>query len=426
MELLKQIDELITTIDGTNVHFNMLDLEDNILFHVLGFLIDEAPLEDSLVLTCSKFRWYTYNHPIKFPKHYHVRVDPLFRFSKARIKDDTMFQIGCSIAPATKQAVVINNINGITNNQIFPFQNMRVFQFTTPCSLSTVHPIFHSLRSSFRYLSFASCKFMSQNASTDDDTKMDIDFPPVFDNCLLFTFVLYYARTWNQSITFEGKFPQLTSLKVSIENIQIIPQLQCFLDSVSSTVSMLFVELNIRARDYPQMPGDDPLFTLRLPPKLEILSIYCAEDVNYNVDLSACHDLKYVVSLQASIKFIHHAMETHSDTLSKLAYLVVNDLNDVYKLKWDLVKANGVRTVYLPSLPGFSKTIQGSGDIELFGCFPNVNTVRNDIENTKLRLLLRELNNQQKRHYLWGYFWYEARDKLKSEETELIKQDSAH
>eukprot|EP01084_Bolivina_argentea_P095532 171733_1 len=110
MSLLKQVDQLIDFIDE-HEDFDILELEDNILYHIFAFLIDEAPLEDGLVLTCKKFRFATYNHPIKFSKHYHVRIDPTFRFTKKRIKNDKMFQIGAPIAPATKQAIIINNIN---------------------------------------------------------------------------------------------------------------------------------------------------------------------------------------------------------------------------------------------------------------------------------------------------------------------------
>eukprot|EP01084_Bolivina_argentea_P095533 171734_1 len=315
MSLLNQIDELLDFIDE-NQDFDILELEDNILYHIFAFLIGKAPLEDGLVLTCKKFRYTTYNHPIKFPKHYHIRVDPTFRFTKKRIKNDKMFQIGAAIAPATKQAIVINNINGILNNKIFPFQNMRVFQFTSPCSSQIVYPIFKLLKSSFRYLSFASCVFLSQNLSQfmlalmdnvfkrdlktqqdNDDIKashkdINVDFPPVFDNCLLFTFIISYSQKWHKSINLNGKFPQLTALKISVENIDIIPQIQSFLDSVSSTVSMLFIELNIRSKDYPNTENKE-LFSLKLPANLEILSIYCFDDMNYNIDISACNNLKY-------------------------------------------------------------------------------------------------------------------------------------
>ena len=163
--VIEKIDEMINFINA-NKDFDVLQLEDNILYHIFAFLIDEAPLEDGIVLSCRKFRFITYHHPIKFPKHYHVRIDPNFRFGTNKINDDSKFQIGAPIAPATKQAVVINNINGIiNNNKIFPFQNMRVFQFTSSCKLSNVYPIFNLLKSSFRFLSFASCIFLSQDLS---------------------------------------------------------------------------------------------------------------------------------------------------------------------------------------------------------------------------------------------------------------------
>merc|ERR1719242_1981871 len=106
--------------------------------------------------------------------------------------------------------------------------------------------------------------------------------------------------------------------------------------------------------------------------------------------------------------------------MKSLKYLVINSLEDVYAIKWALLNKTDIQQVYLPSLPSFSKTIQGSGDIKLFGYFPNINQVRDDLDDKKLRLLLRELNNQQKRHYLWGYFWFERREKLKQEERDLI------
>ena len=164
MSSINKIDELVEFIDQ-NQEFDILELEDDIFYHIFGLLIDEAPLEDGLVLTCKKFRFITYNHPIKFPKHYHVRIDPKFKFGKDKVIDDNRFQIGAPIAPATKQAVVINNINGINNNKIFPFKRMRVFQFTASCELSVVYPIFKELQSSFRYLSFANCSFFGENLS---------------------------------------------------------------------------------------------------------------------------------------------------------------------------------------------------------------------------------------------------------------------
>ncbi len=52
MSLLKQIDQLIDFIDE-HEDFDVLELEDNILYHIFAFLIDEAPLEDGLVMpTC--------------------------------------------------------------------------------------------------------------------------------------------------------------------------------------------------------------------------------------------------------------------------------------------------------------------------------------------------------------------------------------
>lgn len=264
----------------------------------------------------------------------------------------------------------------------------------------------------------------------NDDNKEEVeDFPPVFDNCLLLTFIVGYWRKWHKTINLKGKFPQLASLKLSLENIAIVPQIQQLLDSVSNTVSMVFIEFGFRAKDYKQSnegagDNDKPLFTLRMPPNLEILSIYCAEDMNFEIDLSACHNnLKMLIALQNSVKYIHNALEKNGK-MSSLKYLVVNQLNDVYQLKWDLFKQCDVMEMYLPGVPSFAKTIQGAGDIKLYGYFPNVNDVRDNINNKNLRLLLRDLNNQQKRHYLWGYFWYEDRDKLKSEERDLIKQDS--
>ena len=260
---------------------------------------------------------------------------------------------------------------------------------------------------------------------TEDELEVG-DFPPIFDNCLLLTFIVGYWNKWHESINLNGKFPKLISLKLSVENVNIIPRIQELLDSVSNTVRMLFIEFGFRAKDY-KSTNDQPqksLFTLKLPPNLEILSIYCAEDMNFEIDLSECHNnLKYLVALQCSIKFIHSALETNG-RMKSLKYLIINQLNDVYQIKWDLFNSNGINTMYLPSVPSFAEKIQGAGDIKLFGHFPNVNEVRDNINNHSLRLLLRELNNQQKRHYLWGYFWYEQRDKLKIEEKQLIKQDS--
>merc|ERR1711971_533202 len=51
--MLSKLDEMVDELDEES---RILDLEENVLFHVIGFIIEEAPLEDGIVLTCKAFR----------------------------------------------------------------------------------------------------------------------------------------------------------------------------------------------------------------------------------------------------------------------------------------------------------------------------------------------------------------------------------
>eukprot|EP01083_Nonionella_stella_P066569 175405_1 len=449
MSLLTQVDEAIAFVgsysqgdvsDGTQSE--LLTMDSFILNHIFTFLIGEAPLEDGIIFPCKQFRHITYNHPLKFPQHYHVRIDPMFKFSSLNRRGDHAFQIGADLAPATHRAVIISNINGIIHNKIFPFHNMRVFNLQPSCSLQTVHPIFNLLHASIRYLSFNGCVFLGQDPTSMHDLDAPFDkemaFPPQFENCLLFTLILNKYCSWHSSINLHSKFPQLTSFTITVEDIKFIPQVQLFLDSHAETLAMLHVEINLPKTkrinivdppphflDEEDDDDEDALFTLKLPPNLEIVSIQCLGPTNFNIDFAQCaQHLKYLVTLESSIKFIHKLLET-VDAMSTLKYVVINDKNDLYKVNWELFKAKGIRRVYRPSVPKVLKRKStDDNSIQLYGYWPCINEVRDCIDNKYLRLLLRELNNKQKRLYLWGKFWFESTKKLKMEEFELIKQDS--
>eukprot|EP01084_Bolivina_argentea_P181752 313849_1 len=91
-----------------------------------------------------------------------------------------------------------------------------------------------------------------------------------------------------------------------------------------------------------------------------------------------------------------------------LQYLVINDIDGVHQIPWDKLEVgkgtlNKLDHIYLPCTPEFASKISAN----CIGEFPDLEDVKNVIEQLATRKVLRDLNCEQRRHWLWGLFWFE-------------------
>ena len=94
MSALVQVDELISLVaESGNDIFTTETFPQVILDRIWSYLIDEAPLQDGVVLTAKTFRDITYNHP-SHASRFHFRLEPSFKFSAS---NHNKFQIGANV-----------------------------------------------------------------------------------------------------------------------------------------------------------------------------------------------------------------------------------------------------------------------------------------------------------------------------------------
>ena len=417
-----------------------------ILNKIWSYLIDEAPLDDGLTLTCKTFRDITYQHP-SHSSRFHFRLEPLFILNNFKTNHNK-FQIGAPTTPATKRAIIVTSINdAIINNKniTFPFHQIKVFNIAQSCKLKDVLPFFDQFKDNIKFMSWNAPKFLNQDINKmddDDDTKMDdskkelIKYP--LSECTLFS--LLTRGRWHKSINLNGKFPKLLCFSYTIEWYDHFDLIQDFLDSHCDTISILFLDFNFKLpqnkkEEWEKEALDDnnknpTRLKLKLPKNIEICALSCLfEETSkfIDIDFEQCrHKLKQIVCVRNSIRFCNPMFEDGKGNKT-LKYLVINTIEDVDKIKWEKLKIgtntiNQLENIYLPCTPEFAHKISA----KCIGETPDLESVKECIENGKVRKVLRDLNCEQRRHWLWGLFWFHRHGigmkKLKILENQWKKQ----
>jgi len=261
-----------------------------------------------------------------------------------------------------------------------------------------------------------------------------------FPSCTLFT--LTTRRRWHQSISLNAKFPNLLFFQSSLEWYSQFDLIQQFLDSHAESIRILFLDFSfkIQPQDREQWTAealdpnnDNPTrLKLTLPPNVEICALSCLypESAEFiDIDFSECrHNLKQLNLLKNTVPMCN-AMFLDGKGNEKLQYLVINDIDGVHKIKWDALKIgtgemNKLVNIHVPCTPQFANKISS----KCIGEFPDLEEVKEVLESLKTRKMLRDLNCVQRRHFLWGLFWYNrdgiGKQKLKALEMEWRRQQS--
>eukprot|EP00485_Elphidium_margaritaceum_P023960 CAMPEP_0202713670 /NCGR_PEP_ID=MMETSP1385-20130828/57682_1 /ASSEMBLY_ACC=CAM_ASM_000861 /TAXON_ID=933848 /ORGANISM="Elphidium margaritaceum" /LENGTH=434 /DNA_ID=CAMNT_0049374095 /DNA_START=33 /DNA_END=1337 /DNA_ORIENTATION=- len=423
----------------TDEHFPVM-----VLNNIWSYLIDEAPLADSLVLTCRSFRALTYNHP-SHASRFHFRLQPHFTLNQLATNHNK-FQIGADLTPATKRAIIVCNVeDAITNNphRVFPFHSLKVFNVTQSCTLKHVIPFFREFKHSIKFMSWNNCKFLFEdlNKMKSDDGK---EAPKELiqgelTECTLFSFLT--RKRWHERINLNGKFPKLLCFSYTIEWFDHFDLIQAFLDSHAQSMGILFLDFNFNLPpavrniwESQREQQSQKRLRLKLPPNVEICVLSClnAETAKFmEIDFSACrHKLKQLVCLVNSVALCHD-MFLDGKGNENLEFLVINDIAGVHAIKWDALqigsgKLNKLQNIYLPCTPEWANKISAN----CIGEFPDLEQVKDCLENVEARKVLRDLNCEQRRHWLWGMFWFERHGigmkKLKRLEEKWKQQASVH
>ncbi|ETO05965.1 hypothetical protein RFI_31434 [Reticulomyxa filosa] len=416
-------------------------LPQNVVNDIFSFLLADAHLPDELVLTCRSFMLSTYRHP-HFPARFHVRIDNKIKYGTA-----SNFQIGTGVTLASKRSICIPSVEPIlTQSERFPFENMLVWKVTDHISMDCIAPIFAQVHSKVKFMSWNDCLFLrkpvSQKVNTSTETKHNEDqpdsesFPPVFENCLLFS--LLVKHNWNTTqVDIRGKFPALVFLSLNIEDEVHLEYVNEVLKSAGKTLRMCYLEFNIPGKREQQLsPTELATATYRvvkLPQHIEILSVHVLRSNMIRLDLSDCrHSIKHVLD---DVFFLFFSAPLHSCLFSiyllllfifedgkgakGLKFLVMNDEEELYKLPWWLLASQGVTDIHTPCLPNFAKAMSGD-NTTCIGSWPDINELKACIESSVARKLLRDMNCEQRRYWLWGLCWYLQTD------IPLLKQAEAH
>eukprot|EP01084_Bolivina_argentea_P177508 306941_1 len=235
-EVIDIIDDLIhkseSNDEPNNDLFTDITFPKAVLNKMWSYLIDEAPFDDVLVLTCKAFRDLTYHHP-SHGSRFHFRLEPNFDLNSPDTNHNK-FQIGAAVTPATKRAIIVKSVeDAIINNKniTFPFHSLKVFNVADSCQIKDVMPFFAEFKNNIKFMSWNSCKFLNQNI-TYSNAKEVIQHP--FTECTLFS--LLTRRRWHASINLNSKFPRLLCFSYTIEWYSHFDLIQQFLDSHPSIV----------------------------------------------------------------------------------------------------------------------------------------------------------------------------------------------
>mmetsp|Transcript_1227 Transcript_1227/g.1856 ORF Transcript_1227/g.1856 Transcript_1227/m.1856 type:complete len:453 (-) Transcript_1227:47-1405(-) len=424
-----------TETENNNDVFTDKNFPQIVLNTIWSYLIDEAPLADGLVLTCKSFRDLTYHHP-SHSTRFHFRLEPHFKLNHVE-RNHNKFQIGAALTPATKRAIIVPNVKDaiVKNaNVTFPFHALKVFNVAQSCTLDDVIPFFDEFKDDIKFMSWNSCKFMYQDlhklAPSESVSKDDEKQP---SNCNVRTEVIKYAfsacslfslltrKRWHDSINLNGKFPKLLCFSYTIEWYDHFDLIQHFLDSHAQSIAILFLDFNFSLpasvrRQWEQEALDannanPSRLRLKLPPNVELCVLSClnAETAKFiDIEFEACrHKLKQLVCLMNTVKMCN-AMFIDGKGNHSLQFLVINDIAGVHAIKWDALqigsgKLNKLDNIYLPCTPEFAHKISA----KCIGEYPDLEAVKECIENVDARKVLRDLNCEQRRHWLWGLFWFE-------------------
>ena len=210
-----------------------------------------------------------------------------------------------------------------------------------------------------------------------------------------------------------GKFPKLLCFSYTIEWYSHFDLIQQFLDSHAKSIVILFLDFNfnVTKKDKDLWDANGHKLRLKLPPNVEICVLSClnAETSKYiELDFSACrHHLKQLNCLMNTLKLCN-PMFLDGNGNHKLQCLVVNDIEGVHAIKWNALeigtgKMNQLKQIHVPCTPEFANKISSN----CVGEFPDLEVVKECIESVGARQILRDLNCESRRHWLWGLFWYE-------------------
>lgn len=318
------------------------------------------------------------------------------------------------------------------------------------CKLKDVIPLFATFKKNIKFMSWNCCRFLNEDfaeykASMESDQKEDVadssdDIIDCFPSCTLFTLVA--SRRWHKSISLNGKFPNLLSFSCTVEWYSYFDLLQQFLDSHAESLRILYLDFTFKIQPQDlqrwtteaRMSANPTRLKLKLPANVEICVLSClfpqtAEFID--IDFSECrHNLKQLNCLKNSLRFAN-PMFLDGAGNKKLQYLVVNDMDGVHQIKWNALKIgtgemNRLKNVYAPCTPQFADKICDN----LIGQFPGLEEVKEVLESVKARQHLRELNCQERRHFLWGMFWHGqdgiGKKNLKALEMNWKRQESTY
>ena len=285
------------------------------------------------------------------------------------------------------------------------------------------------------------------------------DFPPIMDKCELITMLLTWKCKWyddkktGNSINLDGKFPNLICLQLQIETEKLISKIQSFLNHTPK-LSILLVNFQF-SKNIVKDKDFKPI-TLTLPKSIEILVLFCSNEESaqaVKLDYSRCKDnLKYVSAVYKSFHLMlpilqidpnsnntsnnnnnnnndnnsennssnnenkeqsKIGMDIDKNEFPKLKYITIVDRNDIMKFKGDVGPWNSILAnesvgckFFTPALPHFSQGIWKG----YLPHWPNLDQVKNNLVSLGGRQMLRDLNCEQKRYYLWGIFWHDKID----------------
>ena len=433
---LQQIDILLDIINNYQQDENHDDDDDDdinlfeslpmsTLIKIWSYLISTTPLTDNLVLTSKLFRNITYNHPLIL-NSFHLRLDPSFKFNKF---NHNKFQIGSNITISTLKSVIINNI---CNIKIFPFHQLKVVNITEMSSKQQVIPFLNLFCKNIKCMTWNINNFDIDDEKQEDEIAIVDDEIPIFEQCELFA--LATCGKWSHSIELKDKFKKLTWFNFALDDYRIkwdkdiFDKLQSFLFSVENTLSIFVFDLNLKKISVNNDFNIDKELIIIIPKNIEILVLNCMDRKRGEMikfDFSQCRKkLKQIVLLNNSLQFVINGNLFNKDNgACNLKYFVINDRNDVNQLTNNLIienpnlfKNTKIKEIYAPCIPKLSysndqlssKEING---IQCIDSFPYLQSVKDIIQNHNVRKLFRNLNCEERRHWLWCIFWFDINGK---------------
>eukprot|EP01083_Nonionella_stella_P050953 135333_1 len=430
---LDNVELLLATFDPNINVFTSSKVPMSIYNKVWTYLLSDTPIPDNLVLTSILFRDITYHHPL-FVSTFHVRLDPTFVLNRLNVSG---FQIGSNISEATHKSIILNNVDHITSvtdksKLTFPFDRMKIFYMTRTSTRVQVVPFVKQFAANIKCMSWNIDHFdTSIGEGKQHETE---DCIPVFPQCQLFS--ISTEGRWSNSLQLQNKFPSLYWFNFALDDScskwdkNIFDKLQSFLFSHENTLSILVIVLNLKpiTVNDDQYNKDNP-FTLVLPKNIELVVLKCLHRERASalrIDFSLCRQkLKQIVLLENAFGYVKtlllNGFQNAANAASNLEYVVLNDRADVNELTNDLLVQHPtlfantkVSHLYTPCIPKMQFAHADAFNMKSIPCidsFPDLECVKEVMENHHVRRLFRNLNCKERRHWLWCIFWFDYNGK---------------